>query len=246
MTQNIHHIDNAIIMAAGFASRFAPLSLDTPKALLTVRGEILIERQIHQLQAAGIREIIVVTGYKHKAFQYLKDWPGVRVLFNEDYQTRNNHSSIWTARSFLSNSYICSSDNYFTENVFAATAKVPFYSTLYSDGPTEEYCLDFDEQERITGVTIGGKDSWYMLGHVFWDAHFSKRFLSILGAEYHLTQTKDKLWETIYMEHLPELTLYLKKYPPGIIYEFDCLEDLCQFDPSYNACQNNNTDKIST
>jgi len=235
MTQNIHHIDNAIILAAGFASRLAPLSLHTPKALLTVKEEVLIERQIRQLREAGIREIIVVTGYKHEAFQYLEELPGVRILFNKDYQTRNNHSSIWTARNFISNSYICSSDNYFTENVFAPTAQAPFYSALYSDGPTEEYCLTFDKQGRITDVTIGGHDAWYMLGHVFWDTCFSKRFLSILEAEYDLPQTQDKLWEAIYMEHLSELTLYLKKYSSGIIYEFDDLEDLCRFDPSYIA-----------
>ena len=38
-------VDNAIIMAAGTSSRFAPLSFERPKALIEVRGEILIERQ---------------------------------------------------------------------------------------------------------------------------------------------------------------------------------------------------------
>ena len=43
-------VNNAIIMAAGrTASRFAPLSFEKPKALIEVRGEILIERQINQL-----------------------------------------------------------------------------------------------------------------------------------------------------------------------------------------------------
>ena len=37
-------VDNAIIMAAGTASRFAPLSYEKPKALIEVRGEVLIER----------------------------------------------------------------------------------------------------------------------------------------------------------------------------------------------------------
>ena len=47
---------NAIIMAAGMSSRFAPLSLETPKALLNVKDEIMIERQIGQLREAGIDE----------------------------------------------------------------------------------------------------------------------------------------------------------------------------------------------
>ena len=41
-------------MAAGLSSRFAPISYEKPKGLLKVRGEVLIERQIEQLKAAGI------------------------------------------------------------------------------------------------------------------------------------------------------------------------------------------------
>ena len=33
-------VDNAIIMAAGTSSRFAPLSYEKPKALIEVKGEI--------------------------------------------------------------------------------------------------------------------------------------------------------------------------------------------------------------
>ena len=48
-------VDNAIILAAGLSSRFAPISYEKPKGLLHVRGEILIERQIRQLQESGHR-----------------------------------------------------------------------------------------------------------------------------------------------------------------------------------------------
>lgn len=57
-------VDNAVIMAAGLSSRFAPISYEKPKGLLRVRGEILIERQIKQLREAGINNITIVVGYK--------------------------------------------------------------------------------------------------------------------------------------------------------------------------------------
>ena len=41
-----YKVDNAIILAAGLSSRFAPISYEKPKGLLRVRGEVLIERQI--------------------------------------------------------------------------------------------------------------------------------------------------------------------------------------------------------
>ena len=91
-------VNNAVILAAGLSSRFAPLSYEMPKALIAVRGEILIERQIKQLQEAGITEIYVVTGDKHEAFQYLEKKFSVRLLYNEEYAVRNNHSSIYTKK----------------------------------------------------------------------------------------------------------------------------------------------------
>ena len=63
-----YKVDNAIIMAAGMANRFAPLSYICPKPLLNVKGEILIERQIQQLKNAGIYDIIVVVGYMKENF----------------------------------------------------------------------------------------------------------------------------------------------------------------------------------
>ena len=53
---------NAIILAAGKSSSFAPFTYERPKGLFCVKGEILIERQIEQLHKAGIYEIYVVVG----------------------------------------------------------------------------------------------------------------------------------------------------------------------------------------
>lgn len=230
-----YRVENAVILAAGFASRFAPLSYTTPKALLRVRGEILIERQISQLLEAGIPKIYIVTGYQQEKFRYLADKYPVELLYNPEYAIRNNHSSVYAAREYLGNSYICSADNYFTENVFCPYQYHACYSALYADGPTEEYCLTTDESGKITDVVVGGHDSWYMLGHVYFDRAFSRKFLEILEREYDLPETRDLLWEKIYMKHLTELPMYIRRYPSGVIYEFDTLEDLCLFDPSWNA-----------
>ncbi len=226
-------VDNAVILAAGFASRFAPLSRTTPKALLTVRGDVLIERQIRQLKEAGVHDIYIVTGYLKEQFEYLPDKLGVTLIENTEYQERNNHSSVWAARKVLANSYICSSDNYFPENLFTSDSRLPYYSAQYAQGPTAEYCLTADDTGRITDVHIGGSDSWYMLGHVLFDAEFSEHFLRILEAEYNLPATQNLMWENIYMKHLAELSLYIKKYPDGAILEFDTLDELCLFDSSY-------------
>lgn len=159
-------VDNAIIMAAGTASRFAPLSYEHPKALIEVRGEVLIERQIRQLHEAGIKKIVVVTGYKAEQFEYLKSKYDVKLIYNPYYLTRNNNSSIYAAKSYLKNSYICSSDNYFVDNPFEKEVTESYYAAVYAQGKTNEWCIT-DENGWIKKVTVGGADSWVMLGHVF-------------------------------------------------------------------------------
>ena len=73
----------AVILAAGFGMRMVPINREVPKALLEVRGEVLIERQIRQLREAGVQEITVVVGFMKERFEYLIDTFGVRYTFNK-------------------------------------------------------------------------------------------------------------------------------------------------------------------
>lgn len=231
----MYQVDNAIIMAAGTSSRFAPLSSECPKGLITVRGEVLIERQIRQLQEVGIRDITVVTGYRQEQFQYLADQFGVSLVHNPDYLTRNNNASLYVVRDRLKNTYICSSDNYFCQNVFESQVDSPYYAAVYADGPTAEWCMEEDQDGYVSAVTTGGQDAWYMLGHVFWSEDFSRRFVKILEDCYDLPETADLLWESIYKAHLDELKLRIRKYPADVIFEFDTLDELREFDESYRT-----------
>lgn len=228
-----YKVDNAIIMAAGMSSRFAPLSYEKPKGLLNVKGEILIERQIRQLKEAGITDITIVVGYMKEKFFYLDDKFGVKIVVNEDYYRYNNTSTLIRVLDKLSNTYICSSDNYFVDNVFEPYVYRGYYSAVYADGETDEYCLSFDDNDRINGVSVGGSDSWYMLGHVYYDRKFSDKFKAILEREYEKADTKEHLWEDLYMKHMDELDLYVRKYDAGKVLEFDSLDELRAFDEEY-------------
>ncbi len=230
-----YKVDNAIIMAAGTASRFAPLSYERPKALIEVKGEILIERQIRQLQEAGIKEIMIVVGYMKEQFDYLRDKFGVTIIENNDYLTRNNNASIYVAKDHIRNTYICSSDNYFSQNPFESTVEDAYYAAIYAEGETKEWCMTEDENGYINKVTVGGRDAWFMLGHTFWSEDFSKKFLDILERIYDLPETAGLLWESIYMEHLDILKMQIRKYPSDLIFEFDTLDELRLFDESYIA-----------
>ena len=226
-------------MAAGMATRFAPLSYETPKGLLNVKGEILIERQIRQLNEAGISDVIVVTGYLAEKFVYLKDKFGVRLVMNEDYSCYNNTSSVIRVIDDLADTYLCSSDNYFPNNVFIEHMKDSYYSALYADGETDEYCLTTDGDDNIIKVDVGGKNAWYMVGHVFFNKAFSAKFRDIMKKEYDNDETRHGYWEDVYIRHIDELPpLKIHRYQPHDIEEFDNLDDLCLFDTSWNEYRN--------
>ena len=228
-----YKVDNAVIMAAGLSSRFAPLSYERPKGMLRVRGEIIIERQVEQLLERGITDISIVVGYKKEYFFYLAAKYGVKIVINNQYAERNNSWTLWLVKDILRNTYICSSDDYFTENPFERYVYCAYYAATYAKGKTNEWCIETGAGNRITGLKIGGKDSWVMLGHAYFDRDFSQRFTKLLGDEVLRSDSYGKLWEDIYAEHIKALDMEARYYDEGIINEFDSLDELRLFDPHF-------------
>ena len=229
----MYKVDNAIIMAAGMSSRFVPLSYETHKGLLPVKGEVLIERQIRQLHEAGISDITVVTGYRKDDFRYLRDKFKVDIVENDDYYRYNNPSSLMRVVDRIRNTYICSCDNYFAENVFESTVEKAYYAASFFPGESNEWGLLSDAFGRITGINHSPNDMWCMMGHVFFSGDFSSRFTRILVDEYKNETVRKKLWESIYEDHIDELDMYVRKYNAGVVFEFDSLDDLRKFDDTY-------------
>ena len=103
-------VTNAIIIAAGFGSRFVPLTFEMPKGLLEVFGERMIERQIKQLHQAGIYNITIMVGYLKEKFDYLIDKYNVKLIYNPEYSKKNTLATLYHCRHLLDNTYILSSD----------------------------------------------------------------------------------------------------------------------------------------
>ena len=73
--QILRRPQRAVILAAGRGLRMIPINSEVPKALLEVKGEILIERTIRQLHEVGINEIHVIAGFLKEQFEYLTLFP---------------------------------------------------------------------------------------------------------------------------------------------------------------------------
>jgi choline kinase len=95
-------IRKAIILSAGKGSRLLPLTADCPKCLIELSGKSLLDWQLDVLQAAGLRDIVVVTGFRDDLVDAVAARrSGVRTLFNPFYHVADNLGSVWMARSEL-------------------------------------------------------------------------------------------------------------------------------------------------
>ncbi len=94
----------AVILAAGIASRLRPLTDTTPKCLLKIGERSLLERTFDALIENGLKEFIVVTGYRQQQivdFLHAK-YPSLNITFiyNEKYESTNNIYSLWLTRLY--------------------------------------------------------------------------------------------------------------------------------------------------
>lgn len=108
----------AIILAAGFGMRMVPINMETPKALLEIHNECLIERIIRQLHEVEIFEIYIVVGFKKEQFEYLIDEYGVELVVNPDYSSKNNLYSMKLVAEHMEDAYIIPSDIWCEKNLF--------------------------------------------------------------------------------------------------------------------------------
>ena len=239
-------VDRAIIMAAGFGSRFVPLTFETPKGLLEVFGERMIERQIKQLHEVGIYDIVIVVGYLKEHFDYLIDKYNVKLVYNPDYSTKNNISTLHYAAEYIkgSNVYILSSDNWMRENMYHRYEPYSWYSSIYMEGNTNEWVLKFNKKREITDIKVGGKDAYVMYGPVYFSKDFSNIFMPILEKAFFTPGSDDWYWENVLMneikaenKNLP--AMHINPQPDNQVYEFENLEELRAFDDRYKENSGN-------
>ena len=228
-----YKVDSVIILAAGMGVRIAPLSFEKPKALLTVQGEVLIERQIKQIREAGIERITVVAGYMRESLFYLEEKFGVDLVFSSDYAERNNHSSLLQAEGSLGNSYIVSGDQYFNINPFRPFMYESSCLAVHTSGDTRERILETDKSGYVVASRFGGGPGLCAVGPIYLAENDSQRLISIIRDEFDLPDTVNKFWEQFLLERRGEFPLRAQVLPEHTIWEFDSYEDLRAFDADF-------------
>lgn len=226
---------NAIILAAGKSSRFAPFTYEKPKGLFCVKGQILIERQIEQLIEAGISEIYIIVGYMKEKFFYLEQKYGVKLIVNNEFGTKGNLYTLYVAREHLSNTYVCCADHYFVKNPFIDSNEenVSYRACTFQKGKFREFSVHVSDAMVITDMSVGGCDSYAMVGQAYLNERFSKKLCIYMENEISDFGISSMFWEEFYQKHIKDLTFYMKEYPENEILEFENIDDLRKFDSEF-------------
>lgn len=224
-------VKNAFILAAGGSDISAKSVYSMPKGLYRKNGETLVERQIRQLQEAGISDIHVVVGIKKEMYFYLEEKCGVTLEINP-YPKKNNIYSIYAIAEQLDNSYICNCDNYFADNPFFPYEYNSFHATVRKDGDAQELLVEKNESGRITKIYSGGKDigGECIYGHAYFDAKFSARLCRYVLAEIENFRIDSLFWEEFVNRHIENLDLFVREYQTDFLYEFDTIQEIQNID----------------
>lgn len=102
-----------LLLSAGQGRRLGALTESSPKCLLPLAGRSLLQWQVLALAAAGIEEVVVVTGFGAEQVDaelagadYRSGSVVVRSLYNPEFATADNLKSCWAARDEMGSDFM--------------------------------------------------------------------------------------------------------------------------------------------
>lgn len=233
----IHHVERAIILAAGIGERLRPVTFQTPKPLIRVHGKRLIESLIQNLRQNNIREIYVVVGYMKKSFAPLAEkYPDVTLIENPYYDRSNNISSLYCAREHLENAMILDSDLIvYDPAVLAPEFERSGYNVVWTEKPTDEWLLNVKDG-TVTGCSRGGAWGWQLYSISRWTAEDGRKLRRHLEVEFEEKQNRQIYWDDLALFCYPDsYSLGIRVMCPDDVIEIDSLEELAAIDRGYSS-----------
>ena len=226
---------NAVIIAAGFGSRLRPLTYSTPKPLIEVFNQPIIERNIEFLLEKGINKIYIIVGYNKEKFEYLREkYQGVKLIYNGKYNEYNNIYSLYLVKDYLEDSYIIEGDIFLKKNIFDLIIKNSCYFSKKIERENEEWQLIL-ENNRVKKIEVGGKDNHIMSGISFWNKEDSLKIKELLEeCIQDEEKKKNYYWDHIIKENIKKFNnIGIVPLKENDIYEIDTLDELKELDKSY-------------
>lgn len=230
-----YRVKRAVFMAAGFGSRLVPITLNTPKPLVRVKGKRIIDSLLDAVTAIGITEIYLVRGYLSEQFdQLLKKYPNITFIENPVYNETNNISSAYCVRHLLANSYVFESDLLLYNPKLITKYQ---YESNYLGVPTEtteDWCFMTDPSGYIKRMMQGGLDCYHMFGISYWTAEDGARLQEDIERVYKLPGGKERYWDQVVFDYsIDRYKVTVRPCTFSDVIEIDTFNELKKLDPNY-------------
>lgn len=231
-----YRVKRAIFIAAGFGSRLAPITFNTPKPLVRVHGVRIIDRLIDACLAAGIHEIYIVRGYLAEQFdQLLYKYPMIKFLENPVYNEANNISSSMVARYMLSNAYVFEADLLISNpKIIQKYHYQSNFLAIWTER-TDDWCFEVKDGV-ITEEKVGGADCWQMVGISYWNESDGHRLSKDIPDVYASPGGKERYWEQVPLVYKKEhYRVEVRGCKEEDIVEIDTFRELKAIDKIYDV-----------
>ena len=228
----------AVFIAAGFGSRLVPITFNTPKPLVRVHGERIIDHLIDACLEAGINEIYIVRGYLAEQFdQLLYKYPMIKFLENPVYNEANNISSSLVARYMLSNTYV------FEADLLISNPKIITKYHYTSDflgikkQRSDDWCFKVKDGVIVEQMVGGeGDDIWQMVGISYWNEADGHRLSADIPDVYNSPGGKERYWEQVPLNYRKEhYKVEIRECFDEDIVEIDTFKELKAIDKTYDV-----------
>lgn len=232
----MNRVERAIILAAGKGERMRPLTNTTPKPLLKVFGQPIIEHSIELLHQKGITEIYVIVGYLSDQFRYLAEKYGVTIVKNDMYETCNNISSLYLVRDHLKNAVIMDGDIWISDDAILLTEfDYSGYTSIWTSTFVNEWVQHVDADNFVTACSRSGDDNgWILYSISYWSEQDALQLKKDIETEYIAHHHTNLFWDDIAIFCCPEnYSLKIKPVSENTLHEFDNIQELATFDKTY-------------
>jgi 2-aminoethylphosphonate-pyruvate transaminase len=160
-------VRQAIILAAGMATRLRPASDLLPKGLFRIGGTPLLERSIELIAAAGVPDVLVVTGHHAGQIEVAlgteRGGARIRYVHNANYAETGSMVSLLAAAPSVSGAILLLESDLLYHPVFLDAALAAEDDVLLAadvSGSGDEVYLAVDDDDRLCFLGKNPPSAW--------------------------------------------------------------------------------------
>lgn len=229
-----YRVKRVVMLAAGFGSRLVPVTLNTPKPLVRVKGVRMIDTLLDAVAAAGIEEVVIVRGYLGEQFdQLLYKYPNIKFVENPAYNESNNISSAMCVRYMLKNAYVMEADLVLYNPKLITKYQ---YTSNYLGVPvekTDDWCFE-TKNKVITKVKVGGVNCHHMFGISYWNEEDGAKMAEHIKEVFSMPGGKERYWDQVALEYfIKDYKIEVRECTFDDIIEVDNYSELKELDSIY-------------